>query len=144
MGFGAASFGVQFDDQLNLVADKSTQQPFHAGDNRADVDNCAALKPSPAKCKHLTREQRGFFAGFHNSFKSMFDRVVRVDFIEKDLTVAADQGEHVINVVSRASSKESKHFHLLRPVQSSFEVFSLADIARDSFDGDNVGQMRKR
>jgi hypothetical protein len=64
-----------------------------------------------------------------NLLGTAIERVAGLQAVEKQIAVAADHGEQVVEVVSDAAGHAAEGFHLLGLAKLAFEHFSLGFIA---------------
>src|SRR5581483_4164841 len=93
----------------------------------------------PAEGEELSREMARAFARSYDLIDVRNSRRHVHERLAKELAVAEDRGQQVVEVVRDAAGEPADRLHLLRLQKLLFEQLSLGDVARHAHDG-----MRRR
>ena len=86
------------------------------------------------KCQQLTNQIRGLVGRLFDLAGVSVHWLGRVNAIEKQLAIPADDGEEIIKVVSHASCQPADRLHLLGLARLFFQVLALGDVNDSPFD----------
>jgi hypothetical protein len=108
-GFGADG------DELDLVADQLPKQLLHVGDDLTQVDDLRLQHLATPECEQLPRQLRRLICGRKQVPDVPSGLVLlALESLERELAVAADREEEVVEVVGDTACKVSDRFEPLR------------------------------
>src|SRR5271166_4800554 len=127
---GRSKIGGEFD----IFADERAQQALHIGYDGVDVDDFEFEKLLAAEGEKLTGEGGGAIGGLLNGFGLGMQSIFGSELIEENFSVAADDHEQIVEVVSDASGETADGFHFLRLTELIFEDATLGDVFGNGFE----------
>jgi len=134
VGASAADVGSKLSGEFDIFADEGAQQALHVGDDRVDVDDFEFEKLLAAECKELTGESRGHGWRPAEWLPPGAKGMALAKLAEKDLGVAADDHEQIVEVVSDAAGEAAERLPFSGPAELIFENAARGDVFGDGFE----------
>ena len=121
----------------NVHAEQLLEHAVERSDDRVEVDRLRRFEHrAAAEDQELPRERRGPAADFEHLVQIVLQvrihRLVVADLLERQLGVADEGGEEVVEVVRDAAGQPAERVHLLGLPKLIFQALSFGDVARDT------------
>ena len=104
---------IEFTDELDTLADETTQQTLQTRDSGIERQNSGVQRLLAAEREQLPNQRRGPFAGLQCFFDLSAKGVLSAEFRQENLAVAHDDSQEIIEVMRDPSSQPANRFHLL-------------------------------
>ena len=122
--------GSSSGDQIDVLADQSSQHPLDVGDHRVEVDGLRLQQLPPSEGEQLPHELGGPISCARDLLGVATEPVAGFEALEQELAVARDRGQQVIEVVGDAAGEPADGLQPLRLEQLGLERLALRDVAR--------------
>ena len=99
-----------------------------AGDRLVEIEHARLEQLLAAEGQQLARHRSGALGGAPDLLDVGARRMIRRHFAERELRVAGDRGQRVVQVVGDAARQPADRFHLLRLPQLILEQAPLGDV----------------
>ena len=104
------------------------QDPLHLLDQRVRIEHTWHEHLAPAEGKELAGECGGAVGGAADLLEVAAVRRRGWKFEQDEIAIAADHGEHVVEVVRDATGETADRLHLLRLNELPLELLALSDV----------------
>src|ERR1700686_972149 len=132
VGFYAAEGIAEAQAEFDVFANQAAQELAHFGDEFVGVEDLGLKGLHAAKREHLAGEGSRAIGGFANLLRAAVEGVFGLQAVEKQIAVAANYGQQVVEVVGDAAGHAAEGFHLLGLAEVAFELPALLFISLQS------------
>ena len=117
--------------EFDILADQAAEHFFGAGDDVVDIDHGGLHHLAAAEGQQLAGDGSGAVGGFKGFFKVAAQFGASRQVIQNHPAIAADDGQHVVEVVGHATRQPAHRFHLLGVHQLLLQGLALADVGHE-------------
>src|SRR5580700_7058392 len=129
VGFDAAEGIAEAQAELDVFTNQAAEELAHVGDEFVEVEDLGLKDLHAAEGEHLAGEGSGAVGCFANLLATAVEGLVGLQAVEKQIAVAADYGEQVVEVVGDAACHAAEGFHFLGLAELAFELSALRFVA---------------
>ena len=123
----AGNHGLDFD----ALAERPAQHVVDAADQAAEIDHFRRERLAAAEGQQLRGELRTARDGGDRGLQALLGAVIARDVATEELQIAADDLQHVVEVVRDAAGQLADRLHLLRLKQLRLGLGALGNRGRD-------------
>ena len=113
---------------LDVCAEQPRQQPRDRGDRLVEIEHARLEQLFAAERQQLTRHRSGAFGGAPNLLDVGPRRMIRRHLAERELGVAGDRRQRIVEIVGDAARQPPNRFHLLRLPELILEHPPLGEV----------------
>jgi hypothetical protein len=128
VGLDAAQVGIQGGGELDVLPDQPPQHLLHVRDEVVEVDNLRLEDLLPAEGQKLPGQARRALRRFQDLIDLPLEGIAVPQLPQRDLPVAGDDAEQIVEVVGHAAGEASHCLHLLRLHELAFEAHFVGDV----------------
>jgi len=129
VGFDAAERIAETQAEFDVFANQAAKEFAHVGDEFVEVEDFGLENLHAAEGEHLAGEGSGAVGSLANLLGTAIEGIFGLQAVEKQVAVAADDGEEIVKVVRDAASHAAESFHFLGLTKLAFELFALGFVA---------------
>jgi len=129
VGFDAAERITEAQAEFDVFANETAEKLAHVGDEFVEVEDFGLKDLHAAEGEHLAGEGSGTVGSFANLLGAAVEGIFWLQMVEKQVAVAADDGEEIVEVVGDAAGHAAEGFHFLGLAELAFELFALGLVA---------------
>ena len=113
---------------MDVVAEQPREQAGDVHDRVVEVEEARFEQLLPAERQQLTRDGTGPLRSLANLLDVGPRRMARRHFAERELGVAGNRGQRVVEIVRDPASQPADRLHFLRLPQLILELPSIGDV----------------